>query len=387
MRLGKTGFRWLCIRAANCAGHDKKPFDERVTWVLGQRDAIIASAEDPLGNPWWADRDKDEPWALLATCLELAEAWKLENPHDFVSHLPVPMDATCSGLQHLSALALDPCVAEKVNLAGGPRQDIYMEVASRVAAQIETDADQNNVHAKQWRGKVTRNLVKRPIMTTPYGVTARGIRGQILEQVIEGKVDIEQGIHLWDAIRYLEDVIEKARYAAMPRAMEIMQWLQNTAGTLAAKEYEFKWRTPTESICRQSYAVLRRQRIATPLGTLSLRVPAKRGKLDTGKQKAGAAPNFIHSLDAAHLSKTVVAAFAKGIHSFAVIHDSFGTHAAHADALARVLREQFIAIYQTDWLRELADGIERERGFAVAPPPARGDFDLSLVNEAVFAFS
>ena len=44
-------------------------------------------------------------------------------------------------------------------------------------------------------------------------------------------------------------------------------------------------------------------------------------------QALASAPNIIHSFDAAHLSMTVNAGAERGISAWAMIHDSFATHA------------------------------------------------------------
>jgi hypothetical protein len=55
-------------------------------------------------------------------------------------------------------------------------------------------------------------------------------------------------------------------------------------------------------------------------------------KMDKSRQANGIAPNFVHSMDAAHLMKTIIKAKDKhDIEDFSVVHDSFGTHACDID--------------------------------------------------------
>ena len=49
--------------------------------------------------------------------------------------------------------------------------------------------------------------------------------------------------------------------------------------------------------------------------------------LNKARQRAGIAPNFIHSLDSSHLMLTILLAEEQGITSFSMIHDSYGVHA------------------------------------------------------------
>lgn len=73
-------------------------------------------------------------------------------------------------------------------------------------------------------------------------------------------------------------------------------------------------------------------------------------RISVGRQKLSVAPNFIHSLDAAVMMKTIEKAVHKGITHFAMIHDSYGTHAADAPALANILREAFVEMFSDNIL-------------------------------------
>src|SRR5438876_3930072 len=77
---------------------------------------------------------------FLAACLE----WKdfREQGTDFRSHLPVSMDGTCNGYQHLSAMGLDAIGGSATNLVPGDQpEDMYQEVAYHVSIRIMLDAE------------------------------------------------------------------------------------------------------------------------------------------------------------------------------------------------------------------------------------------------------
>src|SRR3546814_8524159 len=67
-------------------------------------------------------------------------------------------------------------------------------------------------------------------------------------------------------------------------------------------------------------------------------------------------------------------------HHFAMIHDSFGTHAGNMTIFSRVIREAFVEIYE-DYcpLKELDDyarTVLSEEGVEKLPPiPTKGDLD------------
>src|SRR5207244_223297 len=54
---------------------------------------------------------------------------------------------------------------------------------------------------------------------------------------------------------------------------------------------------------------------------------------------------FVHSQAAAHLMMSANAARAAGVFSFHMVHDNYGTTAADAPMLARVLRRAFVDMY------------------------------------------
>ena len=64
-----------------------------------------------------------------------------------------------------------------------------------------------------------------------------------------------------------------------------------------------------------------------------------------------------HACDAAHLMLTVNAAVAEGITSIATVHDSFGCLPSQAERFRRIIREQFVRMYEEHDV--LAEVLER----------------------------
>jgi DNA-directed RNA polymerase len=382
--LGTSGLFWLCIRAANCFGMDKLSLEDRVGWTLANQDEIISTAQSPLTSEWWTQAD--EPWSFLATCHELAQAITISTPEHFVSHLPVPLDGSCNGLQHLSAMGLDPTGSRATNLTScGERQDIYAEVAKRVALAVAQDALDGVDAAVVWDGKVERKTVKRAVMTTPYGVTARGIRDQLLnDRLVPAHPEIDVG-QLAD---YMRDKIMAALDETVAAAREIMGWLQTVSEKLASAGIAFDWNTPTGTRIRQAYHIQLKLETRCLIGRLTTYSEERKAELNPKKQSAGSAPNFVHSFDAAHLARTVNGAYERGVRAFSMIHDSFGTHACDTTLLSAELREQFVEIYKDDWLRRTYEDVRAYAPHVDIPePPQRGSFDIGEVRNAEFFFS
>ena len=81
--------------------------------------------------------------------------------------------------------------------------------------------------------------------------------------------------------------------------------------------------------------------------------------------KRGVPPDVIHSLDAAHLMKTIAYCQKCGIRSFAMVHDSYGTHAPAMAAMSKELRRSFVDTYtkvDIRWIaKSLHDGAIRQQ--------------------------
>src|SRR3546814_14595608 len=72
----------------------------------------------------------------------------------------------------------------------------------------------------------------------------------------------------------------------------------------------------------------------------------------------------------------------------AVIHDSFGTHAANTGKLSRILRETFVEQSSGDVLgdfyQEMKDQLGEELAEKLPEPPKAGPPDLSRILEAQY---
>ena len=384
--LGDDGEFWLCVRAANCAGQDKLSLVDRVAWIKAHADDVTQSAASPTTHRWWCHKDRDEPWGLLATCYELVQAWELYQSALFVSHLPVPLDGSCSGIQHLSAMGLDPVGARATNLCANlPRQDIYADVAALVKQAVKVDVSDGIVEAPYWVTRVDRSTVKRAVMTTPYGVSSRGIQQQL---VVDGFCQDAEPAERTALSGYLRDKLQDALAATVVSAKDIMGWLQDTSSALADAQIAFEWTTPVGTRCRQAYYQDDTRQVRTIAGQVVLASPVTEGALLKSKAASASAPNVIHSYDAAHMALTVNAGLDAGIGSWAMIHDSFGTHACQTSRLAATLREEFIAMYAKDWLAVIRDDVVSYAPHVKLPDlPSRGTFDLTQVRDSEFFFA
>lgn len=171
--LGQEGLFWLKVAVANNAGFDKARFKKRAKWTEENWEAIERALEAPEDYPevWGTDA----PWCMFSAAWELREALRSGNPEQYMTGIIVHMDATCSGIQHLSAILRDPVGGKFVNLYDedpefmGPKQDIYGKVAHHAYQSVTADLDSSDQEVRQcaqfWSsmGPIERAMAKKPV--------------------------------------------------------------------------------------------------------------------------------------------------------------------------------------------------------------------------------
>lgn len=385
------GARWLAIHLAGLFGIDKVSFDERVQWVWDNQIAILDSAADPLdGQRFWATADS--PFMALAACLEWAGY--IREGADFISHLPVSLDGSNSGLQHFSAMLRDPIGAKAVNLKPGDRpQDIYSDVAAAVQARVNESYDPA---ATAWKGnKVTRKITKRPVMTFTYSATKYGYCDQILQTLreIDGAGQPYLDADNYVAARYMAAEIWDGVQGTVVAAAEAMAWLRTVASIMTKAGVPIRWTAPTGLPVLQTYKSRKADliRVVFKGQRIRLQVRNELSKLDSKRQANGISPNLIHSMDASHLMGVANRCYDHDIRSLAVVHDSFGVHAARVSDLQNILRDTFADLYETNWLEvfreEFIAQLPPEWADKIPPVPALGAFDIEQVRRSPYLFA
>lgn len=374
--------RWFCINGANKWGYDKASLDDRVQWVKDRHDLLMAFAADPIANNEW--RDADTPLQFLAWCFEYAE-WQT-SPHTFVSHLPVGMDGSCNGLQNFSAMLRDEVGGRATNLipAALPN-DIYQMVADVTALALRgAEPDENGYRDKWLRHGINRTLVKRSVMTLPYGSTRFSCADFIVGDYLKmGKATEFEKTEYTKAAQYLSHFVWEAIGEVVVKAREAMVWLQKGARKVIKDGDEtIRWVSPSGFPVIQSYMERSEHQIRTNLcGTAMLKLHKDTDKADANRHRNGVAPNFIHSYDAGHCHYVAVAGKLEGM-SLAMIHDDYGTHAADAERFYTIIRETFVAMYENaDPLAEFA------AEYDLTEPPSKGHLNLRDVLSSPYFFS
>ncbi len=420
---------WLAIHGAGCFGYDKVSFSDRVRWVKEHEQQIRQTVENPMDYRWWAEADK--PWMFLAWCHEWVGC--LENGKEHVSRLAIAMDGSCNGLQNFAAMLRHEETARAVNLAPSETpNDIYQNVADKVKAQVDalavsdrrttgelldlirrrTEAEFADegmadearretaclwdvVSARWIKDHITRKLVKRPVMTYPYSVTMYGMRDQLIENLLDMREKTGYPIeHVGKVAGMLKVKVYNAICETVTAAARAMDWLKAAAKVVVKDEKPVSWVSPIGMLVLQDYRKSETKCLNTRLGNMRLQqgIIIQTAELDSRKQAAGIAPNFVHSCDASHLMFTVNACMDEGVTEFQMIHDSYGAHPHDAAKLARILREQFISMYGTqdvlaEFQAQLAHDVGSEIARAIPDSPTPETFDLYQVMNSKYFFA
>ena len=389
--LGETGARWLCVHVANCYGADKIALDDREMWTFMHHQELLDYARDPLLHRGWMQASK--PFGFLAACFEYA-GWT-EQGDDFVSRIPVAMDGSCSGLQHFAAQMKCVETAKAVNViaTGNGPADVYTVVLNKVRESVVAA---NDSIAREWEARLSRDTVKHPTMTTPYGVSARGIRDQITAYIKKALGDKKMdpfSVKEFEAAGFLAPLVNDAIGSEVKAARIAMDWLTEIAKITAQAGHAVHWTTAVGFLAIQDYRhTTGRTVVVTWAGQRQkLNLAVETSKVYPAKQMSGLAPNWIHSHDAAHLMITVNNCKDHGIDDFAMIHDSFGCHAADVELLNAVTREGFIEMYRGDVLADFYWSLEEQLPpdvfAALPPPPEMGDLDIEAVRDSEYFFA
>merc|ERR1719403_638827 len=389
---------------------------ERLRFAEEMLPEMLDSAKRPLtGLRWWLE--SDAPWQTLSACIDVAAA--LECPdgvENYVSHLPIHQDGSCNGLQHYAAIGRDSLGASAVNLVPSELPgDVYSEIATIVERKRREDSEAGHETAQSLEGIIRRKVVKRPVMTTVYGVTMYGATKQIAKEL----QDIEEFTGDLDASsKYLATKTFESLNVLFEASQEIQDWLTECADMIASCGENITWVTPLGLPVVQPYTYLVAKKKGVSGVSMDMKhlyqlspseVPVK--KVGRTKHKNGFPPNFIHSLDSSHMMLTALHLWSKGV-TFASVHDCYWTHASDVPIMNKTCRDQFISLHSSPILENLSEYFlerhsapptpleelpEKERELAKVNSlkrqmlfkslPEKGDLDLNVIRNSTFFFS
>ena len=319
-----TGRQYVHIDIANQYGLDKFTWQKRLDWVqdnMLQLDQLAVSADCPV---------------LYRKAVRASCDARTRNPTGYIMGL----DATASGLQIMAALSGCHKTAEQVNLINtGKREDVYGNVAKQMNLLPGV--------------MVSRDIIKKPLMTTFYGSKARP------KQIF--------GDGTSELLAFYE-ILNRD----LPGAMQLMDIMQSCWNPMAT---EYRWTLPDDH-----------EVVAKVMATVDKKIEVDELHHATFTHRAyinipqdfglSLAANIIHSIDG-----WIVREMLRGCHNMgfqmAPIHDSFWCHPNHMNTIRELYGNLLITIADSNMFQDIMNQITGQNGVYTK---LSNDLSLEIMN-------
>lgn len=406
------GYRWLCIHTAcsynqsytleelggiewletDYSEHlinegletisvDKMTLEDRERWTIESIGWILGLAENKEFR-----MEAEKPVQFLSCCLEV-EGYL--NNSQYLSSLPIPIDGSNNGWQHLAAMSKDKQAGELVSLVPQDIQkDFYVQVAKRLIERMPEWFKDKQIPMKDIR----KGITKRGSMTRAYSAGQRKISENMYYDCHAEGYTEKYGITKEDC-----DILSKNLILAINDTcvgpLKTMKFLQKLTDYILNSGYKsLDWTTPSGfpvlyEVWRQHNMVIRSTIRGFGQIGHSIKVPTiipEVGRIPCRRSFAsGCSPNFVHSMDAAHMA-LVINSFGG---NFGAIHDSFSTHASDIDRLLEHTKWQFAIMYNTDNFFYKIENmlLETREGYNIKQPEI-GDLNISDIIKSDYFF-
>ena len=325
---------------------DKMTLRDRELWTHWNMEKIVENY-DLL--------DCEKPVSFLACCFE----WRKyhDNPEHFYSALPIPIDGSNNGWQHLAAISKDPEAARLVGLVPTEiQEDFYVKTAKALIDIMPEWFEERDMPMKHIR----KGISKRGSMTRAYSAGAGKIGENMWLDCRQAGYHDKYGITEKDCMLLAKNLVLAISGVCLG-PLRTMKYLQDVAMTElnAQGKDTLRWRTPAKFMVEFQATAFKKARVRNTIRGFRrinhvVIIPIDRP--DRRKFMTGISPNFIHSLDAAHMCLVID----RWNGSFGGVHDSFSTHADDVDDLLQLTKEVFIEMYaHDDNYKGIADRILR----------------------------
>lgn len=339
---------------------DKMTLVDREAWTDNNIDMLMSiAAEERI------ELAAEKPITLLACVLEIYNA--INSGGEYYTYLPIPVDGSNNGWQHLCAMSKDKEAGELVGVVPQEIQkDFYVQCAKNLITRLPEWFDERQMPMKHIR----KGIAKRGSMTRAYSAGASKIaENMYLDCHIEGYLD-RYNITEEDC-RLLAKHLVKSIDEVCAGPLQTMKFLQKIAEAEIASDYaketqqkSIRWTTPsgfpviyeafidnefkekaTISCTERKVKPVIRKEDGTEEETDTIRIQHV-GKEATDKPKirsfmSGISPNFVHSMDAAHMAAVIK----EWGSDFGAVHDSFSVHACDVDDLLQIIKDKFVSMY------------------------------------------
>ena len=409
-----SGYKWLCVHTA-CSYNQSYEIGELPSWITEdyksylKDEGLTSISVDKmtlrdrelwtLENLEWISElaeseefrmEAEKPVSFLSCCLDVHGYNKsISEGKTYRSRLPIPVDGSNNGWQHLAAISKDKQAGDLVSLVPSTIQkDFYVQVAKRLIERMPDWFADRNIPMKD----VRKGIAKRGSMTRAYSAGKKKIAVNMYHDChVEGyttKYNISE-----DDCDELAKQLILAINDTCVGPLKTMKFIQKMTDHIISQGNTCtQWTTPSGfpvlyEVWRQKNITIRST--IRGLGQIghSLKIPVitRDGDLLPCRRSfaSGCSPNFVHSMDAAHMAK-VIESFPG---DFGAIHDSFSTHACDVNQLLDHTKWQFAMMYNTtNFFNKIEDMLLESREDYTIKQPVLGDLDISEIISSDYFF-
>lgn len=341
--------------------------------------------------------------AQFISCL--FEYNKYINKEIFEIKTPILFDATCSGIQHLSALTTDLEISKLVNLTElikDEPSDFYNFCIENINTVIKNLPEEDSIlKNKIMKLDLNRKMLKQSIMTVPYNVTAIGIADKLavnfdrkfifIDEAKEleknklitlspvygdsdsyqenksGKVvkgfyifkpftNIIKIEHKLDELFFtqtelnkLGNIIKNTVLNLIPPFVSLKDYFNKIIDTLKIINLPIFWETPSNMTVSMNIISMTSRKIRPKLikSSKPITILLPTNNLNFKSIKTGFMPNFIHSLDASNIHLLIKQILMLNLNNLNIytIHDCFATDYKNMAILEILIKKSFSDIY------------------------------------------
>ena len=416
----ETGFKYLLIHAANSYNQsytikeleklewtetnyvsdlvvdgipdlsvDKMSLEDRQKWSEENTELFWNIAEDPVATKdiWMA---AEKPWVFLSICFEIcAYHGSLLTDEEHYSQLPIAIDGSSNGTQHLAAMSKDEVAGRMVGLMEQEKPiDFYIIVAKGILNR-NVGTDLGKILAEIPMKLIRKGISKRGTMTKAYDAGIKCIADIIYMDCYDAGMTTKYGITKTIAKKLSKDLVQTYN-AICSGPVSIKNYLQALVKHRVDKQNEDTvcWMSPSGFPCVSEKWIMNKKKVELPFtqGRIQVVVHEQTTRPAMHEMISGISPNYVHSMDAAHMSLVIVELEKSGILSFGAIHDSFSVHAEKVPELLHITKETFIDIYDRNIFKDMRSQIISNDPLFTDAEPRKGKLDLKELMYSDYFF-
>ena len=368
---------------------DKMTLEDRVEWTNHNMDWIRNAGED--GEIY---TNAEKSISFLACCIEWYDYHTAQDTG--IIHrtkLPIPIDGSNNGWQHLGAISKDVLTGELVGLIPTEIQkDFYVQTAKELYNLTE-DEELKAILDRMPMKHIRKGISKRGSMTRAYSAGAAKIGENMwFDCKAEGYHD-KYGITETNCMAFAK-ILVKAINKVCPGPLKTMGYLQALAGvSIGQGANRLTWHTPSgfdvDYTCFYNKRCKGRGRISgytkynkdgevNHVAQVFTDFPDMRGFM------CGVSPNFIHSMDASHMALVID----KWNGDFGAVHDSFSAHAPDIELLLAHTKQEFIQMYNVpNFYKIIEDELVEDMDDVTVDRPELGTLNIEEIEDSDYFFA